>query len=116
MTNAQKRHYRAQGIDPAQMEQDIRQREHDALEAARQARLYAEAAARAERLTQANAVIERLESDLAQSGAVQRETDPDAVDMAPLAQTPRRATRRRLNPVLAALVGGLLIGMKGDER
>lgn len=60
--------------------------------------------------------IERLESDLAQSGAAQREIDPNAVDMAPLAQAPRRATRRRLNPMLAALVGGLLIGMKGDDR
>lgn len=34
--------------------------------------------------------IERIEAVLAQSGAAQREATPDAVDMAPLAQTPRR--------------------------
>ena len=60
--------------------------------------------------------VARFEADLAQSGAAQRVADPDAVDMAGIAQTPRRQPRRRLNPFMAALVGGLLIGMKGDER
>lgn len=98
MTNAQKRYYRAQGIDPAQIERDNRQREQEAQEAARQTVVSLEAAARAERLRDAPARIER---DL---------------DMAGIAQTPRRQPRRRLNPFMAALVGGLIIGMKGDER
>lgn len=98
MTNAQKRFYRAQGIDPVQIERDNRQREQEAREAARRTMLELEAAARAERLRDAPARIER---DL---------------DMSGIAQIPRRQPRRRLNPQLMAMVGGLLMMTKGDER
>ena len=101
-------------------------REREALE---QQRRDAEAAARAERLAQAEAVIEavdpahRIHAEI-DSTSIEDDGDPSAsstkededVDMADIAQVPRRKPRRRLNPVLAALVGGLLIGMKGDER
>lgn len=90
MTNAQKRYYRAQGIDPAQIERDIRQREQEAQEAARQTVVNLEAAARAERLRDAPARIER---DL---------------DMAGIAQTPRRRTLMACNN--ATLFFGILAG------